>query len=294
MPLMIDKAFVVKQQFDSGQITTYEQVSDLLASSVLVQKLLSKDFNEDALNLTNRLTELSEIPFAGHMQQVKEWAKKLVAQSFCGEGFSLSGKSDYILSCYNSMITSLLIRLDYHDKESVRKGIDWILNYQNISRNSVNKWEGSGVRKYGGCMKSTPCYIGVVKAMIALSDYKRQDGYQYDKTLEDKLSKGLEYILEHQIFMRLSDKTPITKDITKITYPFSYKTNIIEILRLLKDNGLDSDNRCVSAKDFLIARKKKDGYWKVNTFYPPKAWVMFDVTKEPGWWVTQEIKKLLL
>lgn len=129
--------------------------------------------------------------------------------------------------------------------------------------------------------------------MIALSDYKRQNGHQFEEALETKLSKGLEYILEHRIFKRLSDESPITKDITKITYLFSYKTNIIEILQLLKDNGFDSDDRCNPAKDFLMTKKKNDRYWQINRSYQPKAWVLFDILKEPGLWMTHEIQKIL-
>ncbi|NJO68795.1 MAG: hypothetical protein HC830_05505 [Bacteroidetes bacterium] len=36
-------------------------------------------------------------------------------------------------------------------------------------------------------MKAIPCYIGIVKAMIALSDYKRSPAYKYDENLESKL-----------------------------------------------------------------------------------------------------------
>lgn len=290
---MIDTALTLKQRFDSGETITLQDALDLLETSVLVKKLLSEDFNEDTLNLLNRLIGLSEIPFAENLPEVKRWCEKLVSLSFSGDGFSLSGKSDYILSCYNSMITSLLIRLNYPDKEPIRKGIDWILKYQNVTRNLENKWSGSGIRKYGGCMKSVPCYIGVVKAMIALSDYKKQDYYQTDKVLEHKLTNGLDYILEHRIFRRLSDGSSITKDITKITYPFTYKINIVEILQLLKDNAFDSDNRCNDAKDFLNAKKKKDGYWQVSSAYMPKAWIGFDKTKEPGLWVTHIIRQLI-
>lgn len=290
---MEDKAFILKQKVDSGQISDFKEASKLLEPSVLMKKLLTEDFNPDALNLLNRLNELSEIPFTGQLRQVQEWCKKLVVLSFCGDGFSLNGNSDYILSCYNSMITGLLTRLDYRDKEPVRKGIDWILKYQNVARNKENQWMGTGIKKYGGCMKSTPCYIGVVKAMIALSDYKKQPDYIPDNLLEDKLSMGLNYILEHNLFKRLSDGNPITKDIQKITYPFTWKTNIIEILRLLKDNGLDSDFHCQPAKEYLLGKQKRDGYWQINSSYFPKAWIQFDIPKESGLWVTHEISKLL-
>lgn len=78
-----------------------------------------------------------------------------------------------------------------------------------------------------------------------------------------------------------------------MTYPFSYKTNVIEILRLLKDNNLDSDTRCDLAKAYLQRKQQKDGYWKVNSSYLPKCWIQFDKPKEPGFWISYEISKII-
>ena len=288
----MDTALILKQKFDSGELTDFNQAVQFLEKSDILKVLLS-DFEFDILNLLNRLTEIKEIPFAYRINRVQKWVNKLADLSFCGEGFAITGKSDDILSCYNSMIISVLIDMDYTDKERISKGINWIVNYQNIESGLGNKWTGSRILKYGGCMKSTPCYIGVVKSMIALSDYKKKTNRQPDELLEKKLKKGLNYILDHQIYLRQSNGQPITKDIEKLTYPFSYKTNVIEILRLLRDNNLDSDSRCDSAKDYLKSKKQKSGFWQVNSSYTPKCWVLFDKPKEPGLWISHEIAKIL-
>jgi hypothetical protein len=183
--------------------------------------------------------------------------------------------------------------MDYSDKIRIEKGIEWILKYQNVERGAVNKWTGSRILKYGGCMKTTPCYIGIVKAMIALSDYKKYSDSKINAELENKLIQGLNYILDHQIYIRQTNRQPITKDITKLTYPFSYKTNMIEILRLLRDNNLYSDSRCDLAKDYLSTKKQKDGFWKINSSYLPKCWIQFDKPNEKGIWISNEIDKLM-
>jgi hypothetical protein len=288
----MDTALVLKQKYDSGEIRDFKQASDFLHGSELMKKLLT-DFDDDILGLINRLIELTEIPFASKMEKVQKWTNKLADLSFCNDGFSLTGKSNDILSCYNSMVTSILIRLDYSDKFRISKGIEWIMKYQNVERNLDTKWTGSGILKYGGCMKSTPCYIGIVKAMIALSDYKNCDYYEPNDLVESKLNKGLDYILNQQVYKRKSNGQPISQEIDKITYPFSYKTNIIEILRLLKENKLEKDERCNPAKDYLRAKKHVSEFWYVNSAYRHKSWISFDKPKEPGLWVTNEIKKII-
>lgn len=288
----MDTALILKQKVDSGEIRDFNQASDFLDNSEVLKDLLT-DFDFDILNLLNRLTEISEIPFTFRIERVQKWINKLADLSFCDEGFSITGKSDDMLSCYNSMITSVLIRMGYSDKNRIDKGIEWIINYQNVERGARNNWTGSRILKYGGCLKSTPCYIGIVKAMIALTDYKKHLDYTTNEKIENKLITGLDYILNHQIYLRQSNGQPITKDINKLTYPFSYKTNVVEILRLLKDNNLDSDKRCDLAKAYLQKKKQRDGYWKINSSYLPKCWVQFDKTKESGLWISHEINRLI-
>jgi hypothetical protein len=288
----MDTALMLKQKVDSGVIKEFSQASDYLDNSGIMKALLA-DFDFDILNLLNRLTEIKEIPFAHRLERVQKWLHKLADLSFCDDGFSITGKRDDILSCYNSMITSILIRMDYPEKDRIDKGIEWILKYQNIERGSKNNWTGSRILKYGGCMKTTPCYIGIVKAMITLTDYKKRIDYVTNDNIESTLATGLEYILAHKVNLRQSNGQPITKDINKLTYPFSYKTNMIEIIRLLKDNNLDSDSRCGLAKAYLQTKKQKDGYWKLNSSYLPKCWIQFDKPRETGLWISYEIKKLI-
>lgn len=288
----MDKILELKQKYDKGEILNYQQSMTYFEQSKLMKKLLV-NFEVDELTLLNRLIELSEIPFTSEIEQVKLWVNQLADLSYCQHGFSLTGKSDDILPCYNSMITTVLIKMNYNNETRINKGIEWILNYQNVNRGLRNTWKGTRIQKYGGCMKQTPCFIGIVKALIALTEYKKSSFYKTNKKVETKLSQGLEYILEHNIFNRKTDHKPITKDIAKLTYPFTYKTNVVEILRLMKDNQLLGDKRCELAKNFLIKKKRNNDFWKVNSFYLPKFWVKFDKPKEKGLWISYEIRKII-
>ncbi len=288
----MDTAFLLKQKYDAGEIQSFSQASKFLDISELLNVLLSEN-NFETIELLNRLIEIAEIPFTSEIHKVKEWVEKLVKMSFCDFGFSYTGKHDNILACYNAMITSILVKSSYPDKSKIEKGIEWILKYQNLERGEENKWKGSSMLKYGGCMKNTPCYIGVVKSVIALSDYNKSCDYPSKIGVSKKLKTGLEYILDHNLYLRKSNNKPITSYITKLTYPYFYKTNIIELLKLMKENGLDSDSRCFPAKQLLISKNKKDGYWRANSVYSPRRWVLFDKPGKPGLWISSEIEKLL-
>ncbi|WP_291871591.1 hypothetical protein [Maribacter sp.] len=290
----MDKALELKIKFDNNEIKSTITAETYLNTSVLYKSLVT-DFDFSVLNLLWRLTQLSEIPFSSIHSKVTEWTNTLAEKTYTGDGFSLNGKNDYLLACYNSMITSILIKLNYSDTEKIRKGIHWIIKYQNVKRDEKCEWEWAGLKKYGGCMKNTPCYIGLVKSMIALSDYKHSEYYQTDYNLEVKLNDGLDYILNQKIFLRLSDNKPITREITKLTYPFSWKINIIEILKLLNTNHLLSDSRCFIAQKFLKSKQKKDGFWWAQTsnITNNKSWISFDKSREKGLWISNEIQKLV-
>lgn len=290
----MDKALELKIKYDNNEIRNSHEAESYLNESA-IYKSLQTDFDFSVLNLLWRLTQLSEIPFSSHNPIVMEWIKMLVDNTYTGDGFSLNGKNDYLLACYNGMITSILIKLNYPDNIKINKGINWITKYQNVKRGEKCDWEGAGIKKYGGCMKSTPCYIGLVKSMIALSDYKHSVYYQIDTNLESKLNDGLNYILNQKIFLRLSDNKPITREITKLTYPFSWKINIIEILRLLKSNYLLNDSRCLIAQEYLKSKQKKDGFWwnQSSNIMKNKSWIGFDKSREKGLWISNEIEKLM-
>ncbi len=108
----MDTALILKQKVDSGEIADFNQASGYLDKAEILKELLV-DFDFDILNLLNRLTQITEIPFAYQLEKVQKWIHKLADLSFCDDGFSITGKSDDILSCYNSMITSVLIRMNY-------------------------------------------------------------------------------------------------------------------------------------------------------------------------------------
>lgn len=287
----MDAALALKKQFDQQQITTFAEAKGYLDNSILFHQL-QEEFELTSLNLLHRLLELMEIPFADQYEKVQKWRDQLADMTFCGDGFSLSGKSNDILACYNAMITHVLMRLNFSNHPQINAGVEWIIQYQNISRGVACLWKGESINKYGGCMKSTPCYIGVVKSMLVLSQAVQRKEFG-DLNIQSKLSKGLEYILEHQVYLRKSTAQPITPYLTKLTFPFTYKTNVIEILRLLKENQKLDDPRCRLALEYLKKKKKKQGYWTVNSVPYPKYWVSFDPIKQKGQWISHEIEKLV-
>lgn len=292
-----DTALTLKRLFEKGESVSIEKAQEMLNKSELIDKLITepKQKTNTFVGLRAyewRLLELCEIPYTYTIEKVQEWLNLLIDKTFIQEGFSLTGKKGGLLACHNAIITSILIKMKYSDKNKINAGINWILDYQNVERGKKCSWTGKDLfNKYGGCMKKTPCFYGVVKSMAALTEYKNKFGESKD--INDKLSQGLEYILNHNVYKKLSTGDPIEPSIITNFYPYTYKTNIIEILSLLKKNDLLSDARCKNALDILRQKQRSDGTWQADITYMKTAWVEFDKPKKSGQWISYVISNLI-
>ncbi|MFX1390021.1 MAG: hypothetical protein ACFE9Z_08170 [Promethearchaeota archaeon] len=291
-----DSALLLKKSYERGDNITLEDAQKMLDNSELIKQLLEPPKRPPTTFVGIRayewrLLELTEIPFTQTLKTVKEWLEILVDKSSIKEGFALEGKKDHLLACHNAMITTILLKMDYNDKEKINAGIDWILKYQSVERGKECTWPGKDLyTRFGGCMKKIPCYYGVIKSMITLTEYKKK--YGPSDEINNKLSQGLEYILQHRVYKKLSSNKPIEDSIILNFYPYTYRSNIIEILSLLKVNNLLEDERCNDAKELLKKKMRSDGFWQVDTSYMKTAWVDFDIPKKLGLWVSYIISRL--
>ena len=292
-----DSALTLKKAYDIGKPIDIENAKVLLGKSELVSRLLVEPKQKPGLFVGIRayewrLIELSEIPFTGSLKKVQDWVNLLIDKTYTSEGFSLTGNREGILSCHNAMITTLLIKLGYNEKDKIQSGVNWILNYQSIERGIECKWTGKDLNtRFGGCMKKTPCFYGVVKSMITLTEYKKRFGNTID--IDKKLNDGLEYILRHKVFQKLSTDQPIENSIIKNFYPYSYKSNLLEILTLLKSNNFYNNSNCNKAIEILTQKRNKDGLWRSEISQMKSAWIDFDTLNKPGLWISYMIGNLL-
>ena len=292
-----DSALSLKKSYERGDNITISEAQKMLKQSELLSKLLTTperkpDTFVGLRNYLWRLLEISEIPFTHTLEKVQIWIELLVDKSYIQEGFALEGEQDHLLACHNALITTILIKMQYNDKAKIDSGINWILEYQSVERGIESKWPGKDLyTRFGGCMKTVPCYYGVIKSMIALTEYKKR--FESPKRLDVKLKQGLDYILKHSVYKKLSTGEPIEDSIIQNFYPYTYKSNVIETLSLLKDNGLMGDKRCNDALNILRKKQRKEGYWQADISYMKSAWIDFDTPKKPGLWISYIINRLL-
>jgi len=158
----VDTALELRIAFDRGSINCYEQAKHLLRESELVCELTSS-FMKKPLYVVWRIIALSEIPYASTLEYTNQVIEYIVENLSTPDGFSLTGKASDLLPCYNAMLIEALSKLGQAETPVVQNAVEWIKKYQLFERDAAVLWEGSGIKKYGGCLKSTPCFIGVTK-----------------------------------------------------------------------------------------------------------------------------------
>lgn len=283
----MDDALRLKIAYDNG-VLSEEIIDQYLKNSSLVDKLCS-EFSSKSLYPIWRLLALSEIPYTIRLKYTQELVSYTMKHYATLDGFSITGKSEDILPCYNGMLLEAFSKMGIKNDATMR-AVEWIKKYQVFDRTSKTSWAGVGIKKYGGCMNKVPCYIGIVKALKGLIYYQKLNN---DSSVQDLIDIGIEYILEHQLIFRLSNQEPITKHIRNIAFPQSYQLNVIELLEIMYITNNMNDDRVQKVKDYLSSKLHKDNYYKINYVYKADGYISFDNRGEKGEWVTYLINKYL-
>lgn len=285
----IDTALTLRMHCEQVEAPDPSYIDACLRDSALVRRLTSS-IEDKPLCWVWRLVALSEIPFAQRLPYTCQLAQRVLDKLSTPDGFSLSGKSGDLLPCYNAMLTRALARLGYAEHTSVQQALRWILTYQSFERGLMTPWLGAGIGKYGGCLHATPCYIGVVKSVKAMLCVRHT---QPSPALQSKLRQGLDYVLQHQLFRRLSDGAPISPHITDLGFPESYQVNLLELLLLAQEADLLRHEAVAPALAIVRQARRPDGHWAPSHVYRADGYVSFDGQARHAPWLDHFLEQIL-
>ncbi|WP_323610471.1 hypothetical protein LLS04_04395 [Erysipelothrix enhydrae] len=283
----MDKALELRIARDNNVEVDYELY---LAESKLVKSILKKSITNN-YDYVWKILALSEIPFSSSLIETKDLIVTIKKKMFTEEGMSVLGSFEEIVPCYNAMIAEAFIKLGLWEDECVKVSIEWILKYQLFERGTTSKWSGSGVEKYGGCLKKTPCFIGVCKTLKTLLLYRNASKSQ-DSLLNKRIEEGISYFTKHNLYQRLSTKDPINKYMVQISFPQSYVLSPIDILETAFLAKL-INTEIADSLICLLEKKKVDGFFITEYNYTAKGFTAFDKKGKPALWSTYIINYFL-
>lgn len=176
-------------------------------------------------------------------------------------GIFTIGKSHFPIPCLNGNMIYLHSYFKYEKTDYIDKIVDFFSEYQRFDDGNYKTPTSYPYSGNKSCYGSHTCYYGVVKLLKGLSFIPKEK--RSDK-VNSLISKCINFILSHNVcYSSHNNETLLTKNIDKITFPSMYKTDFLEILWLLKREGVRSE-KLDKALDLLKSKMKSDNTWELE------------------------------
>ncbi|MDR3050880.1 MAG: hypothetical protein LBU67_04080 [Oscillospiraceae bacterium] len=280
----MDTALKLRMSIDSRQPLSDHNIDNLLAQSALVQKLTA-DFMEQPLFAVFRIMGLCEIPYAQKLpytQKLIDYINQTIATD---EGFACLGATKELVPCYNAMLLEAYSKLGMAASAPAQSALNWIKQYQLFERNQTTTWPYGGVCKHGGCLGVVPCYIGVgktVRSLITYSEYLERK----DVEIEKLIIQGVEYMLRHNMYQRLSTGKPISAHITDIMMPQNYALSLTDLTYIVGKRKLRDDSRISPLLSMLKEKQVAESQWKIDYLYSYRGYIAFESRRKASEWIS--------
>jgi hypothetical protein len=246
---------------------------------------LTADYFEQPLFAVFRLMGLCEIPYATKLpytQKLIDYINQTIATD---EGFSCLGGVRELVPCYNAMLLEAYSRLGLAASPEAQAALRWIKQYQLFDRNQATAWPYDGVCKHGGCLGAVPCYIGIGKTVRALITYSEFSECE-DASINQLISQGVEYMLHHNMYRRLSNGKPISSHIMDIMMPQNYALSLTDLAYIAGKLKLQGDSRLAPLLSLLKEKQVAEGQWKIDYLYSYRGYISFESRRKASEWIS--------
>ena len=194
-----------------------------------------------------------------------------------GGVFSIDGHDGGVLSCYVGIAGETYLRAGRADLAEPQ--IEWILHHQEVRVGGRSRrgqatmlWDERLRTRYGGCMATTTCLIGLVKAGRALCYWLERSA---DQRASELLAVIREVFLERRLLYRRDGTVmPLGGSGGQAVrwldpaFPLDWHTDLLEVLDLVAAAGV-IDERVQPAIERLARTQSPDGSWPLRASFPP-------------------------
>lgn len=230
------------------------------------------------------LVGLAEIPYAEHLQITQKLITYTNENLATSEGFAFTGKLTEIVPCYNALLLEAYCRLGLGKSSEAQNALNWIKHYQVFDRKQMTTWPHKGICKFGGCMKNVPCYIGIGKTLRALLTYQEKVD-STDDNVNEMIRRGVDYMLQHKMYRRLSNDQPISPHITESMFPQSYVLSLTDLVYILQKSHSSNDPRAKDLLRLIEEKRTKTGGWKADYIYKYAGYLPFENRRKDSDWL---------
>jgi hypothetical protein len=165
--------------------------------------------------------------------------------------------------------------------------VDWFVEHQLADGGWNCEWVEGSTRS---------SFHSTLNSLKGLLEYDAATGGT-DATHEAR-RRGEEYLLERDLFRRLSTGEPVEYWVNRYAYPFRWFYSVLnaaEYFRLARLwDGRPPDPRMSEAMEMIRAARQSDGTWIQERRHPGRVWFEVDVPAgEPSKWLTLYATRVL-
>ncbi len=149
--------------------------------------------------------------------------------------------------------------------------------------------------EFGSTRSSFNTTIDVLEGLLEYENFVGGDA-----TVKSARLRGQEFLLERQLFKSKSTGKAIEHDRkggsswTDFAYPNWWHYDILRGLDYLRQAGVRHDERVNNALEIVLSKRKSDGRWNLDVFYPGDMLVELDSTAgQPNRWITLKSLRVL-
>lgn len=206
---------------------------------------------------------LADIKAPANTPQIKS-AIQLVTDHFYAPEhglFCFSNKSHFPIPCLNGNMIYLHYYFEMAHREILDKTISFFAAYQRFDDGDFKTPKSYPYCGNKSCYGNHTCYWGVTKLLKGISFIPYA---QRMPEAQQLLENCLEFVLHHEVcFSSHRREKLLLPAIAVLTFPNFYKSDFLELLWLLKREGV-RDRRMSRALDLLHVKMKAGGYWELE------------------------------
>lgn len=245
-----------------------------------------------------QLIILAELGAGGNQEQIKKACEFIfrISQDRESGGFSYIGSEgggglhSRVVPCLTGNMVWSFSRLGYQKDPRVQRGIRWLTTYQRFDDGLKEKPRGWPYEKYENCWGRHTCYLGVIKALKALSEIPADER---EAAVQNTIEKGADFILKHHVYKRSRNLSQVIKPKwLRFGFPLMWGTDVLDALLVLTGLGL-RDERMKEAVDLVISKQDSEGRWKLENTFNGRFQVNIERKDEPSKWVTLNALRVL-
>ena len=165
--------------------------------------------------------------------------------------------------------------------------VDWFLEHQLPDGGWNCEWEN------GSSRSSFHSTLNSLKGLLA-----HQTATGGTEATRAARRSGEEYLLQRNLFRRLSTGAPVGPWVDRFTYPCRWLYSVLNAAEYFREaallDGLPPDPRMSQAIDIIGAARTPDGTWLQGKPHPGRVWFDVDVPEgEPSKWLTLSASRVL-